>query len=198
MAKSRGIAEQWYDLALYEYGSAMGLEEAMGDQEKIDGHWGLSAKYSWFSLVLGNPNAPYALYKCFGQGLGVKKDEYIASLMFGVAKKLDDPECQQGIKCKDIRDSMVVQINNLYDLFKRAQSEVSADGVEMSKIYCQMMLFDEHTKFLGKSIFGLSNHTEKELGSREEKEPYLHSNTGKEEKEPYFGKGASEHCCIVM
>jgi hypothetical protein len=142
MAKSRGIAEQWYDLALYEYGSAMGLEEAMGDQEKIDGHWGLSAKYSWFSLVLGNPNAPYALYKCFGQGLGVKKDEYIASLMFGVAKKLDDPKCQQGMKCRDMRDSaMTKQINDLHklilDTLRRKIPLIVED--ENAEILCQQM-----------------------------------------------------------
>ena len=87
MAKSRGTAKYWYDLGQFEYESAINLEEARGDRKKIDASWGLASCYFWFSLVLGNQNAPYALYTFFEQGLGpVKKDEYLASFMFGVAE----------------------------------------------------------------------------------------------------------------
>lgn len=149
MAKSGGAAEYWYQAAQSEYESARDLEEVGGNEEKIDASWGLASGYFWFSLVLGHPKAPYALYKIFGQGLGpVKKDEYLASLMFGVAEKLKDPECDQGMRCRDMRDSALnKQINILHSLIVDTQRKnLPVDDEEMTIVCQQMDIFRDAIK----------------------------------------------------
>ncbi len=147
MAKSdKHTAQEFYGLGEYHYELATTMEEEQQPQKKIVACWKMAARDFWEALTLGSSQAPYSLYACFGQGLGVQQDDYIANLMFGVALKLNDPKCQRGIKCKNLLSTMTSQIDNLYKLIIQTQSEIPASGVDMSRVFTQMDIFDQAIK----------------------------------------------------
>ncbi len=147
MAKSsKHTAQEFYSLGESSYKQATVMEDRQESQIKINAAWGLAAGDFWMALVLGSKNAPYSLYACFGQGLGVHQDDYIANLMFGVALKLNDPKCQKGIKCKNLLNTMGPQIDSLYKLIIQTQFKIPDSGVDMSRVFTQMDIFDQAIK----------------------------------------------------
>jgi hypothetical protein len=139
----------------YQYAANMedgyDIEERDITQERIDSSWQLAASDFWQAFVLGNTQAPLWLFKCFGQGVGVKPNDYITALMFGVALKLNDSECNQIPieKRPKIPESMKHEIEKLAKFILETNETVPSQGVSMEVVSQQMTIFDQEIKLPG-------------------------------------------------
>jgi hypothetical protein len=158
MSKKKDMftAEEFYQAAKDHYKLAVEFEDTNAPQNKIDACWGVTAQEFWWALVLGSEKAPLALFKCFWQGLGVKKDDDIATLMYGVALKFTPQDCAK--LPADSRPAvpdkaMKSRIDDLEKLVKKAYKAVPNKGITMEKVFDQMHKFDKAIKLPGgKSI----------------------------------------------
>lgn len=142
---SKLSANSNYEQGSAHYVTAQNLEDANGDQETIDLYYGKAASSLWVALSLGHLQAPYSLSSIFIEGVGVKQDDYIAKLFFGVAQELQDPKCDREIN-KDIiiPDSMREAILNLTELVKETNSKIPGDlELEIEAINIQMHKFSD-------------------------------------------------------
>ncbi|WP_425360267.1 MULTISPECIES: hypothetical protein [unclassified Candidatus Tisiphia] len=155
MAKSKNevttTAKEYQFSGERYYGLAMDMEDRCESQEKIDACWRLAAKDFWQALVLGGKEAPFWLFKCFGQGLGVKEDADIAALFYGVALKFTPKELK-GIKTENkpvIPKYMEPEIKNLIKLVEKTHKEIPTKGVDMAVVLEQMDKFNHAIKLPG-------------------------------------------------
>ena len=70
------------------------LLSTLEHQDQIDQTYRSMTRSYWLALVLGHPQAPYGLSKCFNDGLGIAHKKYLANVLFGVAKELGEPQCR--------------------------------------------------------------------------------------------------------
>ncbi|MCC8399973.1 MAG: hypothetical protein LN563_05370 [Rickettsia endosymbiont of Platyusa sonomae] len=159
MAKStlqdKFTSEFYYQAGKCYYELAANMEDNNELQSKIDTSWGMAAKSFWFALTLGSKKAPFSLFKCFGQGVGVKKDADIAALMYGTALKLTPQDCAKiPVSNKPVIDkSMQPRIDTLVKLVKQAHAQLRAGGVDAEVFNDQLTKFNHAIKLpSGKSI----------------------------------------------
>ena len=136
------------------YKLAIDMEDRDGPQWKIDACWNLAAKDFWEALVLGGKEAPFWLFKCFGQGLGVKKDVDITALFYGVASKFTPKELKN-IKAENkpvIPKYLEPEIKNLIKLVEKTHKEIPAKGVDMAVVLEQMDKFNHAIKLPGSKL----------------------------------------------
>ncbi|WP_341748907.1 hypothetical protein [Candidatus Tisiphia endosymbiont of Sialis lutaria] len=153
MTKSKNevlvTAEEYQRSGEYYYGLAINMEDRNKSPEKIDASWQSAAIDFWFALILGSEKAPLGLFKCFGQGLGVKKDDNIAALMYGTALQFTPEDCANNIKDENkpvIAKSMQPRIDKLANLVKQAHAQIPGNGVTMKKVLEQMDKFNHAIK----------------------------------------------------
>ncbi|WP_341761852.1 hypothetical protein [Candidatus Tisiphia endosymbiont of Thecophora atra] len=159
MAKSKktskdldlNTAEQFYKMAEYNYRErGKALESGIGTKGEIEGLGGAASIYFYQALSLGSKEAPYSLYACFGQGIGVNQSNDIAAMMFGVARKLGDKRCEG--KNVVVPKSVQSNVNLLTDLIKEANKKIPTKGVSMDKVFEQMEKFQAVKVSPGKSL----------------------------------------------
>lgn len=153
MTKSKNevlvTAEEYQRSGEYYYGLAVDMEDRNELPEKINASWRVAAKGFWQALTLGSKKAPLSLFKCFGQGVGVKKNVDIAALMYGTALQLTPEYCADNIKTENkpiISKSMQPRIDTLVKLVKDTDAKIPAEGITMEKLLDQMDKFNNAIK----------------------------------------------------
>ncbi|WP_341759276.1 hypothetical protein [Candidatus Tisiphia endosymbiont of Ptychoptera albimana] len=138
--KDLNTADDFYKLGEQEY-KIRGeiLTTGIGTKAEKEGYGVLAAGSFYQALALGHQKAPFSLYACFGQGIGVDQDDNLAAMMFGVAQNLKDPRCKN-LKVK-IPKSMENKVKELTKLVKETQSKIPAEGVSTDKLLEQMAIF---------------------------------------------------------
>ena len=94
MAKEITSANGFYEQGKYFYGYAQKLEDNHESLVRINSNYHIAAFNIWIAFSLGHLQAPYSLSVFFNQGVGAKKNDYVAKLLFGVALELKDEKCQ--------------------------------------------------------------------------------------------------------
>lgn len=132
----------------YYYGLAADMEDSGETQNKIDASWKMAVMEFWEALVLGSAKAPFFLFKCFKQGVGVKQDDDIAALMYGTALKFTPQDCAKiPVTSKPvIAKSMQPRIDALVKLVKQAHSQLPDEGVDVGALNDQMTKFNHAIK----------------------------------------------------
>jgi len=102
------LAQDHYDIAEDYYRKG---KDRTGESQEIAND--TAAMNFWLAFCFGHLKAPYSLYACFGQGIGVKQDANIATLMFGIALKLGDERCEARKMDVVIPNLMYADINNI-------------------------------------------------------------------------------------
>jgi hypothetical protein len=152
-----------YEDAKSYYNQAQELEKSDDkDQEKIDAHWSIAALHLWKALVLGHLQAPYYLSVCFNQGVGVKRDEYIAKLLFGVALELGDEKCESDSNKQIVPRLMNGAVTALTQLIRDTNSITAEDkNIHVGELCAQIEIFNQFIKLphlsADQTIFGLFN-----------------------------------------
>ncbi|WP_425363884.1 hypothetical protein [Candidatus Tisiphia endosymbiont of Hybos culiciformis] len=158
MAKSKSkseedlnTADKYYRMGAHDY-KIRGeiLTTGIGTKTEKEGFGVLAAGAFYQALALGHQKAPFSLYACFGQGIGVEQDDDVAAMMFGVAQNLKDPRCK-GLKVK-IPKSMEPKVKELTKLVKETHSKIPAEGVSTKKVLEQMEIFQTITLLDGSSL----------------------------------------------
>jgi len=129
------LAQDRYDIAEDYY--RKGKDSTGGSQEIANDN--TAAMNFWLALCFGHLKAPYALYACFGQGIGVKQDDNIATLMFGIALKLGDERCEARKMDVVIPSSISADINNITQLVLKS----NAANLDVDHFDTQMELFGD-------------------------------------------------------
>lgn len=140
-------ANGFYESAGHFYKQAQGLEDTLGDtnenQVKINATWGIATHNFWLAFVLGHLQAPYSLSVCFNQGLGIKPNDYVAKLLFGVALELEDVKCQRETNKQEVPTHMNKAVKELAKLVRETNSKISSDTeIGMDVVNSQMEIFD--------------------------------------------------------
>lgn len=150
-SKDLNTAEQFYKMAEYNY-RARGemLKDGIATKGEIESCGSTASIYFYKALSLGNKEAPYSLYACFGQGIGVNQNNNIAAMMFGVARKFGDKRCEG--RNVAVPKSMQSNVNLLTDLIKEANKKIPTKGVSMETVDCQMEKFQVVKVSPGKSL----------------------------------------------
>jgi hypothetical protein len=139
--------ELGYQSATNYYAEATQLEEEQGNQEQIDRLFKISSFKFWHALILGHPQAPYAVATCFYYGIGVKEDEYLANLFFGVALAQNDPRCQKDLANFQIPSSMNKVITELTQLITTVQQSTNIHNkMDNQQFLDNLLLFDSSIK----------------------------------------------------
>lgn len=157
-------AETYQQIAKEHYDEISKLKKNHAPLEKIENYEGVASKFFRYALVLGEEKAAFWLFKCFLQGVGVKQNDYIATLMYGVAQELTPQElidCDTKIpdrkkpKASELR---VIQprIDELVKLIKDAKTELPKEGVNEEVFVTQIDKFDKGIKLPSGQI--LSNY----------------------------------------
>ncbi|WP_341759275.1 hypothetical protein [Candidatus Tisiphia endosymbiont of Ptychoptera albimana] len=149
--KDLNTADDFYKLGEQEY-KIRGeiLTTGIGTKAEIEGYGVLAAGSFYQALTLGHQKAPFSLYACFGQGVGVKQDNDIAAMMFGVARNIKDPRCKG--KTVTIPKSVESKVKELTKLVKESHSKIPAEGVNTDKVLEQMAIFQTITLLDGRSL----------------------------------------------
>ncbi|MCC8398024.1 MAG: hypothetical protein LN569_01730 [Rickettsia endosymbiont of Labidopullus appendiculatus] len=144
-------ADEFYKLGEYDY-KARGemLATGIGTKVEIEASGRLAAISFYQALALGHQKAPFSLYACFGQGIGVKQDNDIAAMMFGVAQNIKDPRCKG--KTVTTPKSMESKVKELTKLVKETHSKIPAEGVSTEKVFEQMEIFQTITLLDGRPL----------------------------------------------
>ncbi|MCC8399972.1 MAG: hypothetical protein LN563_05365 [Rickettsia endosymbiont of Platyusa sonomae] len=145
-------SEFYYRAGEYYYELAANMEDNNELQSKIDTSWGMAAKSFWFALTLGSEKAPFSLFKCFGQGVGVEKDAYIRDMMYGTALKLTPGDVKSKVKPENkpkISKSMQPAIDALVKLVKDTQKQLPKEGVDAAVFNDQLTKFNYAIKLPG-------------------------------------------------
>lgn len=146
--------EYWYKLAENYYHDRQTLINNNESQTKIDSAGVLAAKDFWIALCLGHEKAPFSLYACFGQGIGVKQDNDIASFMFSLAQELKDVRVANKECAFSLPISFKAKVHETAALIK--QVKISKSGIDMQHVNKQM---DNFSKVMilpdGREIFKL-------------------------------------------
>ena len=211
MAKSKKksedkyTAEDFYELGRDYYKLAVEFEDNNESQEKIDNSWGIAATNFWLALTIGSEKAPLALSKCFGQGVGVKKDENIEKLLYGAALKLTPQDCAK-IPAEEkpvIPKSMNPRIEALVKLVKDAHSKIPTKGVDMEVVDNQMTKFNNAIKlpsgkliqscFTEKSTAAITSYDEAGASSSQHNASYETCPDTSFESEEDVGLAGSSH-----
>jgi hypothetical protein len=147
-AADKYTAEEFYQSAKDHYKLAIESERNNVSQDKIDACWGVTAQEFWWALTLGSAKAPLALFKCFWQGVGVKKNDDIAGLMYGAALQFTPGDCAKipDSSKPSIDKSMQLRINELVKLVRQTHARIPAEGVTMEKVFGQMDKFNHAIK----------------------------------------------------
>ncbi|OZG31859.1 hypothetical protein [Rickettsia endosymbiont of Culicoides newsteadi] len=150
-AKDLNTAEEFYNFGEYYYKLADDMEGRNESQEKIDASWSTASINFWQALTLGSTKAPLSLFKCFGQGLGVKKDDDIAALMYGTALKFTPQDCAKlPTNSKPvIPKSMQPKIKELIKLVQNTHDKIPTKGISMDQVLDQMDKFNHAIKLPG-------------------------------------------------
>lgn len=142
--------ESFFKLAASEYSRAQEMEKERPDDEVgIASAWGVSAIMFWNALNLGYDKAALALFKCFTQGVGVKKNDeansYVAKLMYGVALKLGDSKCDDVLTedVPQIPQEMESQIAAVAKLVKDTRAGMPKGDFSPRQINEQIEIFDK-------------------------------------------------------
>ncbi|OZG31858.1 hypothetical protein [Rickettsia endosymbiont of Culicoides newsteadi] len=170
--KDLNTAEEFQYLGEYYYRLAVDMEDKGEPQKKIDASWSTASINFWQALTLGSTKAPLSLFKCFGQGLGVNKNDDVATLMYGTALQFTPKDCANNIKDENkpvIAKSMQPRIDELVKLVKQTHKQVPSEGISMEKVLDQMDKFNHAIKLpSGKLI--QSCFTEKNIQDTKAKE----------------------------
>ncbi|WP_395476619.1 hypothetical protein [Rickettsia endosymbiont of Pantilius tunicatus] len=146
--------EYWYKLAENYYHDRQKLIDNNESQTKIDSAGVLAAKDFWVALCLGYEKAPFSLYACFGQGIGVKQDNDIASFMFALAQELKDVRVANKECMFSLPISFKDKVHETAALMK--QVKIPKSGIDMQHVNKQM---DDFSKVMilpdGREIFKL-------------------------------------------
>ncbi len=152
------IAEECYESGHKSYTAATEAEQNDDPQYTIDNCWSAAAIDFWFALTMGHEKAPFALSKCFGQGVGVPKNPYLEQLLFGVALKLTPKICDQ-IPAEEkptIPESIQPAIDALVKLMEDTQAQLPKSGIDAIKFNAQLTKFNHAIKLpSGKKIQSL-------------------------------------------
>lgn len=100
--------------------------------EEVDNRLERIHKSFWFALALGSEKAPFCLFQCLLKAVGGKKDEDLATLMYGVALKLTPKDCSN-IKPNErpiIPQHMTSKITTLAKLIKETKANMPQEGVD--------------------------------------------------------------------
>ncbi|BFD45522.1 MAG: hypothetical protein DMENIID0002_01680 [Rickettsia endosymbiont of Sergentomyia squamirostris] len=198
----------------YYYGLAADMEDRDEPQSKIDASWKMAAMQFWEALVLGSEKAPIFLFKCFAQGVGVKKDADIATLMYGTALKLTPQDCAKiPVTSKPvIVKSMKPRIDALVKLVKQTHSQLPTEGVDVGVLNDQMVKFNHAVKlpsgkliqscFTEKSTAALTSYDAGGASSSQHNTSYETcpaTSDSEEEGTVLAGKTIELHmCCEIM
>ncbi|WP_425363885.1 hypothetical protein [Candidatus Tisiphia endosymbiont of Hybos culiciformis] len=133
-------ADKYYRMGEHDY-KIRGeiLTTGIGTKTEKEGFGVLAAGAFYQALALGHQKAPFSLYACFGQGIGVKQDDDIAAMMFAVAQNVKDPRCQG--KNINIPKSMQPKAEELTELVRKTHAKIPAEGVSTEKVLKQMEIF---------------------------------------------------------
>ena len=154
MAKSKNLvtAEYYHRWGEHYYDLAAGKEDDEAPQSEIDASWRLAAANFWFALTLGGEQAPFWLFKCFRQGVGVEKDPYIRDLMYGAALQLTPKDAKFKVKPENkpkISKSMQPAIDEFVKLVKDTKQQLPKEGVDAAVSNDQLTKFNHAIKLPG-------------------------------------------------
>lgn len=133
--------EYWYKLAENYYHDRQTLIDNNESQTKIDAAGVLAAKDFWVAMCLGHAKAPFSLYACFGQGIGVKQDSDIASFMFSVAQELKDGRVASNVCTFALPISFKDKVHETAALIKNVK--IPKSGIDMQHVNKKMEDFSK-------------------------------------------------------
>jgi len=149
MAKTKNIIIQTlpkkkFDVYTAEHFYVMAdgyLSETINNTSRVRDSSEMAALYFLRALVLGHKKAAYSLYESFNSGIGVKQDNYMAFLMYGVASMLEDERCiTNRVKIPEALD-IKININLLIELIQNTEYEIPNSGVDIMRVEDQIDKF---------------------------------------------------------
>ena len=144
MAKEITSANGFYEQGKYFYGYAQKLEDNQESLVRINSNYHIAAFNIWIAFSLGHLQAPYSLSVFLNQGVGAKKNDYVAKLLFGVALELKDEKCQLETNKQNIPASMNKAVQDLTKLVRETNAKIPSDKeIEMEQVNSQMGVFDD-------------------------------------------------------
>ncbi|NRB10399.1 MAG: hypothetical protein HRU35_02125 [Rickettsiaceae bacterium] len=136
MAKTKN-AELLYELAT-KYYNKLNYYLDNNKYKAYDLSASISTDLMWLAFVIGHPKAAYGLHLAFKEGTGVTENEYFATFMYGIAKKLNNYREDPSI---EIPSSMNSQIDRVYNLFMESHNKYYGNDLSSGVLTEQQELF---------------------------------------------------------